>query len=810
MTHERISDQPALRASIVAVLGIASSLSARADAAAAAPATIQSDMETVVVTARRQAESLHEVPMAINVVTAQDLQQFNVLDAKDIQSFAPGLQLTNTNGRNNAASLRGITFDPDQGGNPAVDIYLNDVPVDAQTAFTAIYDLQQVEVLRGPQGSLRGRTAPGGAVTMKTRRPELDGYDGYVQLTGGEDSAFNAQGGVSLPIVPGRLAVRLAGVSDKNDLNHVYGINTGLRSRSETESARVAVAWQPTDALAVHLMYQYLDSESRQNQQVVGAGNAPTALFGDPTRSGPSVGPEDYVAVDEASRTFKNRTNFYHLEFDLELGFGTLIGIGARQETVLTQAPNVDPANAIPGYVGPAYTRIPYPVTTGELRLVSAPAEFLNWSLEAFYNRQDGTTEDRRPANQFFAPAPIIYGLYLPIDSTTLVPVDVETKSVAATSSFQFTKQLKLELGLRYSNKTNIQTAMTRAVSPGYPGNPAFGIPAIPGFDVVVPVIPADLARTETKPLTGGATLTYAFSPDVMTYVAYAHSQRDGTAGVAAPTNVSADLVKTDEETSDAFEVGLKSLAFGEKMSLNLALFHQKFDGFITRRYGVYYDNGARNVFGVPEGSPDGIVDGSFDFNYNGDATVSGAELTLEGRPVPNWDYSLSVAYANARFDDAALPCNDFSGSGVPNTDGAPQITGGGNVSYCASDDRLGNVPDWNASFSTEVRFPVGGYEPYVRALVHHRPGFYSAITEHDYESITNVDLYLGARKGRWDLALFVKNLLDEQRLTNITDGNSSGASMIPTAMGMAYDSGYRLANTTRPLQAGATLVYRF
>ena len=796
----------------IAALGLASSLAAHADdaAGAAADADGSGGLENVVVTARRVDETLHDVPMSMNVATAEDLQQYNVFDAKDVQALAPGLQLTNTNGRNNAASLRGITFDPDQGGNPAVDLYLNDIPVDAQTAFTAIYDLQQVEVLRGPQGSLRGRTAPGGAITLQTRRADLHEADSFVQLTGGEDSMFNAQGAVSWPIIDGRLAVRLAGVTDQNDLNHVTGINTGRSSRSETNSARVSVEWQPTDALAFHLMYQYLEAENRQNQQVVGPGNTPLAMFGDFTPSGPAADPEDYIAVDEASRTFRNKTNFFNLEFDWDLGFATLIGSGAYQKTVLTQTPNVDPANAIPGYVGAGYTRIPYPVTTGELRLVSAPADFWNWSLEAFYSKQGGTTEDRRPANQFFAPAPIYFGLYLPIDSTTIVPVDVTTQSIAASSSFQFTDELKLEFGLRYSEKDNLQTATTRAVSPGYPGNPAFGIPAIPGFDVSIPVIPADLARTENKPLTGGVTLSYAMTPDVMTYVAYARSQRDGTAGVAVPTNVTSDLVKTDEETSDAFEIGAKSFLFDQTMSVNLSVFHQTFDSFITRRYGIYYDNGTRNVFGVPDGPPDGVVDGSFDFNYNGDATVRGAELTIEGRPVANWDYSLSAAYSKARFDDAALPCNDFDGSGVPNTNGPPQITGDGNVSYCRSDDRLGNVPDWSASFNTEVRFPLTDYEPYVRTLIYHRPGFSSSLTQHDYDSITNVDLYFGVREGNWDLTLFVKNLLDEQELTNITDGNSSGATLIPTALGVPYASGYRLANTTHPMQFGASVLYRF
>lgn len=804
----------------MAALGVMSPIGASADDAATSVSAVDPvGLETVVVTARRVEERLHDVPMSLEVATGKALQQFNVFDAKQIQSLVPGLSVTNTNGRNNSAAIRGIGFDPDQGGSPAVDVYINDVPVDGQTAFTAIYDLQQAEVLRGPQGSLRGRTAPAGAILMTTRRPDLHQMEGYAQLTGGGDSTFNLQGAVSLPLVDGKLAVRLAGVTDQGDLNHVDNVHTGRRSHSQTNSGRVSVEWQPADTLSFRLVYEYLEAEQRVNQQVFGAGNSPFDAFCfisagfvcDPTRSGPTAQAGDYLAVDEIERRFENTTNRVMLGFDWDLGYATLSGLGSYQETKLEQSLSSDPANAFPGWTGPASNDIPYPVTVGELRLTSRPADFWNWSMEAFYQTQGGITQARTTNDTFFVPAPAYLGLYLPVTTRTAVPVDVETASVAASSSFQFTDQLKLEVAARYSERNNDQTATAHVFSPGYPGNPAFGIAPIPGFDIATPLVPTALAETKSTPLTGGATLSYAISPDFMTYVAYAHAARDATAGVAIPANMSLDLMKAAAEKSDAFELGAKTYLPGRTLTLNGDVFYQKFEDFISRFYGIYYDNGARNVFGVPVGPPDGIVDGSFDFNYNGDATVTGAELTLAGRPVDNWDFSLSAAYAKARYDDASLPCNDFDGSGKPNTNGTPAITGAGNISYCTSDDRLGNLPDWNANFNTEVRFPqADGFEYYARTLINYRPGFASSTMDYRYEDLTMVDIYLGARTDRWDLGLYVKNLLDEQKITNLSEGTSSGGVLLPTAAGIAYDSGYKLANTTHPIQFGASVVYRF
>lgn len=248
-----------------------------AEPADAAPqAAEEAPSNEIIVTATRQSQKLQDVAMTVNVATGEQLEKFKIFDVKDVQQLAPGLELTNVSGRNNTTTLRGISFDPDQGTSPAVQVYLNEIPTDAQTVYTAIYDVQQIEVLRGPQGLLRGLSAPAGAITIATRRPSFEKPEGYAQITGTTRAGYNAQMGASLPFSD-TFAIRVAALVDGNRLNNVYNVTRKERSKSTTESARITLGWKPTDNFTGYLTYQYLKADNRQFQQVIGAGNTPTA-----------------------------------------------------------------------------------------------------------------------------------------------------------------------------------------------------------------------------------------------------------------------------------------------------------------------------------------------------------------------------------------------------------------------------------------------------------------------------------------------------------------------------------------------------
>lgn len=769
--------------------------------------------DEIIVTATRRSESLQDVPMSVDVTTGEQLQSLNLFDAKDITQLSPGLELTNTTGRNNTTSLRGISFDPDQGTGPAVQVYLNEIPADAQTVYTALYDIAQIEVLRGPQGTLRGLSSPAGAITIRTRRPDFDKIGGFVQATATDRAGYNVQGGVTLPF-SSTFAIRAAALVDGNRLNQVRNVSRGDRSRSRTESGRLTLGWQPSADFSAYLTYQYLHADNTQYPQVFGPGNAPAGLFGDPTPSGPPAARGDYLAVVEGPFRFQNRTHLLNLALDWDLGPATLSFVGAHQNTVLTHARDFDVANAIPGYTNVQSGRIPYKVSTAELRLTSNGGGIWDWGVGAFYSRQTGTTVINQKSDSFFAPAPISMGLFLPIDVRVVLPAKVDTLSFNATSRLTFGK-VKIEGGIRYSILRNVQSADLHIVSPGFAGSLPFGIPAIAPFTEDQVGVPAALQKAIDKPITGGASISWEPTEDITLYGAYAHSFRQGSTGVAVPVAISNDLIRSNSEKTDSFEVGFKASFLDRKLNFNAAAFYQKYDGFLARFTGIFYNCpdffGSCNSFAPPIDNATDVpaTNGTFDFNYNGDATVKGVEATLEGRPLDIWDFSIGASYARGRYDNARMPCNDFNGDGRPDSTGPSRITGTGNVSFCTLNGRMAEIPDFSLSANTEVRFPIGNLTPFVRGLVSYRPAFNSEINAFRYPSRTLLNAYIGLRgaDARWELNVFAKNLLNQQRIVGVSQSNAIIGTSTP---GFDYDSGYRTVDLMAPREFGVTASFRW
>ncbi len=779
-----------------------------------AQAGAETSANDIIVTATRREERLQDVPMSVNVATGEQIQKFNIFDAKDVQQLAPGLELTNTTGRNNTTTLRGITFDPDQGTAPAVRVYYNEIPTDAQTVYTAIYDIEQIEVLRGPQGLLRGLSAPAGSITIRTRRPNFDSVEGYAQATATDRAGYNVQGGVSLPFND-QLALRVAAVVDGNRLNQVRNVNRDERSRSDTQSVRATLGWRPSEDFSAYLTYQYLHADNTQFQQVIGTGNTPFAF--NPARSGPALSASDYGAVSEGTFRIQNRTHLLNLAFDYDLGGSTISFVGGHQFSKLTTERDLDSANAVPGYIASSNVDVPYKVDTAELRWQTNNDEGLGGGVSAFYTKQTGTTEVNQRADSFIAPflgpdalIPIAPGFSapntVPIGVNVIVPVDSQTWSFAANLRYK-TGPLTVEGGVRYSilkaNQTTQQTIFFGA-------HPFFA--ALPPSIGPTEIIPADLQRRTDKPLTGGLTVNFAVSDDLNVYAAYGRAFRAGSTGVSVPAGISDDLISTRGEKTDSFEAGLKGSLMDRRVNYSVAAFYQKFDGFLSRFTNIQYNcpelSGACSDLGDPI-EPGQPTNGAFDFNYNGDAKVKGIEATIDARLIDTWDLGIAAAYTRARYSNALLPCNDFDGSGVPNQNGTPIITGNGNVSYCASNGRIAETPDFSLTANTEVRLPVGEYTPFVRALFNYRPGFTSDRVNYRYQDRELLNLFVGLRgpDSQWEVTAFARNLLNQKRITNISLGEAVTPTQTP---GGVLASGYRTVNVMNPREFGATLNFKW
>ena len=205
-----------LSASLFALVG---AMPAMAQSDASATSTASNGLETVIVTARKVAEDAQTVPISITALSAADLDKLNVRTTADLQSVSPSVTVQPSTFRQDTLdiTIRGQrNFDsPSGGGNPGLDfdpataIYQDGVYYARSVGLTGqMFDMESVDVLKGPQGTLVGRNSTGGAVLFQSRQP-TDIYEGYVKLTGGDYDQYGAQGAINIPF-SNDLAVRIA------------------------------------------------------------------------------------------------------------------------------------------------------------------------------------------------------------------------------------------------------------------------------------------------------------------------------------------------------------------------------------------------------------------------------------------------------------------------------------------------------------------------------------------------------------------------------------------------------------------------
>ena len=757
----------------------------------------------IVVTAQRRAQSLQDVPMAVDVVTGEQLQQLKLFDAKDVQQLAPGLQVTNNDGRSNVATLRGISFNPDSGTQPAVDLYINEVPVDAQTGFTAVYDIEQIEVLRGPQGIFRGRTSPAGSITISTRRPDLDKATGYVQATATNRHAYNVQGAASIPLVPGVLALRAAMLVDGNRSNQVRNVNLDRHSRADTQSGRLSLAFEPSPDFKSVLTYQYLHNDITPFIQVFGPGRQVSLLS--PERSGPVASLRDRISVAEAVPRFQNRTHLITLASDYDFGAATLSFNGGFQRTVLEQFRDQDVANTVPGKTLNQSVRIPYRTWNADLRLASDDEGFFNWMVGATYSSTNSPTQVRQDNSQVFGlpftPLPVNIVPAFPVDVSVFVPIKSRQYAAFGSVRLNLTDRLKLEAGARYTDyKVQRQSYLSVFL-------PSFGVYS----PLNLPTISPANSTIGFKPLTGGASLSFEATRDLTLYTSYGRSFRPGVTAVGVTTTLDNDVLVTPKETSDSIEAGVKANLFDRRVSLNAAVYYQKFKNYISAE-PCLVTNSTRAA---------GHVDATCaPLPTSGDAISKGAEIQLSFRPSRMIDFGLNASYADAHYDNAAVLCNDFNDDGQPDSTGTQAVQPGRQVSLCNRNDRIAEIPKFNLQATGEVRFDAGDLTPFLRGLVTFRPGYTSVATNYAYSDITTLNLFAGVRSsdGQWEVTGFVKNLFDQQRPTSVSQGLVTRATtgltfpgFTPSGVaGAQFDSGYRTAVVTLPREFGLTLSFNW
>ena len=747
----------------------------------------------IIVSARRKAESLQDVPQTVNAVTGDAIEKLNVTQFAEVDSLVPGLSLESAGtGFTFGATLRGVSFNTIS-GPPNIQFYLNDAAVEQAVVFQSMYDIGQVEVLRGPQGTLRGRASPSGAITLATRKPDLDEVGGFAMMSGTENQIY-ASGAINVPIVSGVAALRIAGVVDHNDADEVRSINGAGSPYSNTESVRVSLKVEPSADVTANVMYQYL-----QNKTLTWPGaesirlSQPTAPLGwGDTRI---ISAADRLSVSKDPNTLDEKQHLVTGSLDWRFGGHQLSYVGGYLDvSQKTRQPQdqgaIFPARTIVQSINP-----PFHAVSQELRLSSTErvAGMFDYTVGGLYYQSKTGIDGRTPllaAGSFGAPPgtpgmPMVFGQG---ESVVRINQRATEKSLFGNVIAYLGESTELSAGLRhiwYSDRY-----YTFLVS-------AFGQPQNRVLQD---------ARSSPEATIYNVSLKHRFNDDLMIYANTGTAWRQGAANSLFTGRRSPRLTQflfQDPEKSTSYEVGLKASAFDKRLTFDIAVYHQKFKNFL------YVSPG--QIFYVEESLADGSQTvKSSDFRTNVPAEVTGGEAQLGFRPNSRLSLDAIVSYSKGKIKNGVVPCNPPGGTPTSPS----QITGPNNgelIFQCTTNDRLSTAPNLSFNFQGEYAAPVfSGAEGFVRGLLQ-----YSGNNPNDpsnpFDSVSRyalLNLYLGLRSedGRWEVSAFGKNVTNAQRTLSRSDAPFT----VGSVLGQTFASNYVSVSRTRPREFGLSVRYAF
>jgi iron complex outermembrane receptor protein len=827
---------------------LASAAAAQPAQTPTAPAVSAGDeavLGEIVVTARRRSESLQEVPQTVNAVSADTLQKLNIKQFQDVQNVVPGLSLvSNGTGFQASASLRGVTYDVVSTAQPTVALYFNDAPVQATFLFHSLFDIGQVEVLKGPQGTTRGVSAPSGAITVTSHKPDLSQFGGYADVTLTDLQGRAAQGALNLPIIKDVLAIRFAGVIDENDFDGVRSIHSDIRPRSMTSATRTSISFEPSDLFNANVTYTHMDQRLTNFQQVSGPGSgAFTNSAGSfPATINPPLTPDDRVAVQDAPNELKIHFDTVTGQIDSRIFGQHLSYVGSYQSQHLDSfaegggASAGDVGNVLPGIAVGQHVHTGYDggyVTSHEFRIASdpAPGRFFDYTVGYFYRYQNNTGHVDNPGpflpGAFGSPADgVNFNAFNPafqIPISIDIPGSIQENSIFGNITFHLGENTELSGGIRHiwsivnsTSTLSLQDGLVALSAASLGGSCGALASTYPGFcDLPLPggsIISNLHSRASEQPNIYNVSLSHHFSRDFLVYANTGTAYRPPTASIGIQGQlanpVQPELQTLDfhpSERSRAYEVGFKSTWLGGRARLNAALYRQRFTNLTIFIPGLVYNNVLPGqVAASGPGQAGAYVPTNFDFTASVDALVQGFDIDTAFQVTPNWNVSAQMSYSDGKVKGSQVPCNveDAAGNPVFNTGNLISLCPGGSVS---------RLPFWNATFQSEYTQPVNdNMDGFVRLLATYYPQNKNrAEPNFTVSSYSLVNFYLGLRghDGAWEASIFARNAFNARRALDVSGAETNLTSSLNTAFpDLIHPTGYFQTTMTPRREVGINI----
>lgn len=803
----------------------AQTVGSAADVPPAAAATSDNGgLGDIVVTARRDAENLQNVPVSVQVVTGSELQKLSITSADEVSKLAPGLTLVNA-GAATVVTLRGVTWQPGS-GTPATPIYFNEVPFDPASTIVSLFDVGQIEVLRGPQGTTRGAPSISGAVTITTRKPDLQEFGGYVQGLYGSGDHKDVQGAINAPIIKGVLAVRLAANIEDSHADRVRSVNSSINPRYKDRTYRGTVLFKPTDKLTLGAMYSHRISLSRTFAQVVGTGSPGFAPLGIPANfNGPALTQSDRKSVQDEPNLFPQNIDLLTVNASWEvLGHRLSYNYGRQWNRNKNQFNATDTANFLPGfesYSAPYFLQTPS-FRTHEILLSSLPDDSrpFDYDIGWFSKRSSGDQKFLAPVylpGAFGAPFASLPGQVTTPNPRYVLNALVDAPIGQVFDSFHGNIKAhidhKTELSAGFAilrdrvpvsfavDTPQAAIAFPRFLPPAAGGCPSPLLPDSPDYGAAYCEFtqPATTGvRSSFNPKYSAAiynfSLSRRFSDSILVYATTGSSFRSGLPAIGN-NGLPSGLLIPKPESAKSYEIGVKT-SFGNILRVDADIFQLDYKNQLTTFEGVQY-------FSSVPGA--GVQTANVGFYRNIDSRVRGLEVAIAAKPLQNLSLGANISYSKIKSQGGSIPCN----SSTPLTADNP-------INFCDSPkgQTLNQVSPFQTTINGDYELPLtDSIAGYFRFNVNYKgknPNFGNfRLADGSYTSTKAyalVDLYAGltGNKSGWDLGVYAKNVFNKQvELHRYLATNTVYALY-------AAPSGYNGVQVSLPREVGVSLRYAF
>ncbi|MFC7048348.1 TonB-dependent receptor [Emcibacter nanhaiensis] len=756
---------------ILTLAGTAVAGTLLANAAAVAEENDEMVLEEITVTATKRASTIQDVPFSINALTGADIQRTGSQNLEDVARNVAGLMIQNLGPGQSQVAIRGVSAGQivrDQPGvKEQVGVYL-DESVISLSLFTPdidLYDLNRVEVLRGPQGTLFGSGSVGGTIRYITSQPDLDGFEGTAEgelnVIDGGGVGGHIKGMVNAPIAD-KAALRIVGYHTEyggfiDALREDGSVDENVNSGNRT-GGRIALRFEPSDTWSItpRVIYQKIDMDGFNRQEVFN-------LYANPFTTTRTP-----VTFDERQQFLLLREAFEDETFIADAVIeGSFDGFDvtsvssytdrdilvSRDASALTGSVSVDLGYPDAAVLLPSNLRDTTKVEqfTQEIRLSSNGDGPLQWVVGGFYAKTDRGYEQFLPTPGYDAYTDAVLGAGTaaatsagvgPADSPYYSTLDYTLEQVAlfGEATYDVTDRLQLTVGGRYYDYNEDRTATIVGL---------FGSGIIGQMD-----------DTSSDGFSPRFLASYDVSEEVTLNAQVSKGFRLG--GVNDPLNtplcsaedlaIFGDFQDYGDETTWNYEAGVKVKT--DKMSLNAAAFYTKINDL-----QVTLDAGScssRISFNVP------------------DAHTMGLEGEFKFQPTEGLDLSIATSILESQFDSTVV-------------DGTGTVLGG-----VRDGNRLASTPEFNLAATATYYFPLemvdAGAEGYVSATFQHRGSIYTqpsdqepgagtfvsglpfggatgtdaTVLDLELDSYETVNLSAGVILESWELVAYVNNLLDE------------------------------------------------